>query len=93
MKLVRDFQSSQDEFKFIPELSVDSIPTSEDRNRVSAIVKRVKPQHVSVIEREVEEAYTNETMSIPLYLRKSMGPALRNNFIVARYFDIVEKSA
>ena len=91
MKLIHDFQSSQDNFEFIPELSLDSIPTSEDRDRAAAIVKRVKAQHVSVIEREVEEAYTNETTSIPLYLRENMGPVLRNNFIVARYFDIVEK--
>ena len=68
LKLVRDFQTSPNAFKFKPEVSMDSISEGERRNRAAAIISRVKPEHVSLIDREVEESFTNETKSIPAYL-------------------------
>ena len=95
VKLLRGFQATSEVFTFKPEVSLESIPTGERRDRAAAIVARVKSEHVSRIEFAVQEAFTNETKLVPTYVLEGIGPSymenvIRKQFLIARYFDIVE---
>ena len=78
VSLVRGFQASLEVFTFKPELSVSALPAGERRGHTAALVARIKPERVNQIERAVQEAFENETKSIPPYLLQGMGTSVRS---------------
>ena len=76
-------------FKFAPELPVAALEETL-RARAAALVLRVKAIHVPLIEAATADAFEAELVNVPAYLQAVVAQDLRKQFMLQRYFDIIE---
>ena len=76
-------------FKFAPELPVAALEETL-RARAAALVLRVKAIHVPLIEAATADAFEAELVNVPAYLQAVVAQDLRKQFLLQRYFDIIE---
>ena len=76
-------------FVFSPELDVESLPDENARGAARDVVARVQSRHVSHIQDLVHERFAGDTKGVASTILETHGPALRSNWMLKHYFDVV----
>ena len=77
-------------YSFTPEISIDSLPTAEEKRYAAKIVEQVESHHESHIVKAVTEAYTEMLSTIPSIARPFLPDDFKNKWMLAKYFTIVD---
>ena len=79
------------DFKFVPEVPVDSLEEGPLREAAKKLIKLVQPEHVDIIKSAIEDGFAAALAKLPESMRSSWTEKLRYNFLVENYYGIVEK--
>ena len=77
-------------FGFIPAIPICALSNQNVQKRAEAICRRLRPEHLTEIDRQVEDAYPGERASLLNWIPTSMERFLRESWMISRYVASVE---
>ena len=90
-RLLQDYLASCEKYHFEPELSLDAVSGDAEKSEAAALVDRVLPEHVPLIQKAVAEDFTEIVARLPEYMREGLDDEIRQKFLVRQYFVIVRR--